>query len=187
MQGGAFDRFTPAGGLDGLQTGLDLPLARQENQGGVPGCTALVFLSIQPVALQGPEHLAFQPLQGPRRLMADGHGIAASLAAQHLGPFDGSGQGGGRQGGRHQGDAQFRCQQLACLAHQGQGQIGIGAALVEFIEEQVAHPLQGWIGLQAPQKHAGGDHLDAGGAGTARFQPHAVAHPLAHRFVQLSG
>ena len=146
MQGCAFDRATPVGVLNGPLTGLDLPLARQKHQGGVSGGTAL----IQPVALQGPQHLVIQPLHGSRRLMADGHGMAAPLAAEHLGSLDGRGQGGGRQGGRHQGDAQLWGQQIAGLAHQGQGQIGIGAPLVEFIEEQVAHPLQRWVGLQAP-------------------------------------
>src|SRR5690606_39919782 len=52
-------------------------------------------------------------------------------------------------------------QQLAAIEGKRQRQIGIQAALVEFIEDHQPDALQRRVVLQAAGKNALGDHLDA--------------------------
>ena len=137
--------------------------------------------------LQGPHHLAGQGLQGPGRLVAHGDGKAAPLAGElpGLGPL--ACEGGQVQGGGHHQQAQVRRQHRARFPHQGQGQIGFAAALVEFIKDHAGHALEGGIGLQAAQEEAIGHHLDAGGGRAALFKAHPIAHLATNRFGQAGG
>ena len=103
---------------------------------------------VEPVLLQPPHHLLLQPLARSRRLVADRDRMTASLAAEHGGLRQLRGQGGEVEGGRHHHQPQIRPQQLSHLAHQGQGQVGVGAALVELVEDQAVHPLESGFALQ---------------------------------------
>ena len=180
VQGHAVDRLPPAGGSDGPAAGLDLPQARQEHQHGF----ALAPL-LEPVLLESAHHLLLQPLIGPGRLVADRHRVAAALAAEHGGPRELLGQGGQVEGGRHHHQPQIRPEQFAGLAHQGQGQVGVGPPFMEFIEDQAVHPSEAGIGLEAPEEQPVGEHLQPGCRRGARLQPNAVTNPLAHRFAEL--
>ena len=157
MQGCAGHRPPPGRGFDRPLGIADLPLARQEHQHRL---ARVPFL--QPVALQGPHHLLLQPFPLPRPLVVHQHGKTAAPTRDHGGPIQPGRQGFQVQGGGHHQQPQLRPQQAAGLAHQGQGQVRLGAAFVEFIEDHAGHPLQGGIGLQATQEQAPGEDLEAG-------------------------
>ena len=180
MQQNAVDVAPPGGGFDGPARCLQLPEARQEDQHGAAGLGL-----VQPVAFEGPQHLALQPLVLPRRLVGDRDRMAAALAADHAGPVQLGGQRFQIEGGRHHQQPQLRAQQAAGLTHQGQGQIRFGLALMEFVEDHAGHPFEGGIGLETAQEQAGSDHLQAGGRRGARFQSDAVPHPAANGFAQI--
>ena len=172
----------PATPLDRLGAGLDLPQARQKHQGRVPRPAV-----IQPVLFQGPDHLLRQTLVAAWRLVADGHREAAAPALQQPGIGHLFGQGGQVEGGRHHDQPQLRVQQRPRLAQQGQGQIRLGLPFVELVEDHAVHAFQGRIGLQPPQKHPMGEHLDARGGAAAALQPHAVTHQATHGLAGLCG
>ena len=48
------------------------------------------------------------------------------------------------------------------LAAQGEGQVGVQAALVELVEDHAADPVERRVVLQQPEQDAVGHHLDAG-------------------------
>ncbi len=68
----------------------------------------------------------------------------------------------GIQGGGHDQQAQVIAQ-LAQIQAQGQGQIGMDGAFVEFIKDDQPHPGKFRVVLDAPGQYPLGEHLDAGG------------------------
>ena len=182
VQGAELQLPAPAAGGDRLLALLNLPLPRQKHQHGFRR-RAL----IQPVAFQGPHHLGRQAFPLPGRLMADGHRMAAAFAGEQGGLRQLLLQGLQVEGGGHQQQPQLRRQHRSRFPQQGQGQVGVAAPLVEFVEDHAAHPRQAGVGLELPQKQPIGEQLDAGGRRDPALQPHAVAHALAHRFPEAGG
>ena len=157
MQRCAGHLLAPGRGLDRPLGVSDLPLAGQKHQHRFRWAALL-----QPVVLEGPHHLLLEPFPLPRPLMLHRNRKAAPRAGDHGGPIQPGRQGGEIKGGGHHHDAQLRPQQGAGLAHQSKRQIRFGAPFVEFVEDHAGHPLQGGIGLQAPQEQAPGEDLEAG-------------------------
>ncbi|MCY1285500.1 hypothetical protein D9M70_344420 [compost metagenome] len=170
----------PIGQLLGHAT--DLRLAGQEYQqaAGLVG--------------QGLEHrLHHLGLQGLARLGRPApallHRVHAAFAAHHRRVIQQARQTLAFQGGRHQHDLQRRlvAQQRAAVEAEGQGQVGVQAALVEFVEDHQADPFQRRVLLQAAGEDALGDHLDARARADFRLQADAVADRLADLLAQLAG
>ncbi len=67
---------------------------------------------------------------------------------------------------------------------EGQSQIGIERAFVEFVEDHRADARQPRIGLDHPGQDAFGHHLDPGFRAGLAVAPDAVAHGLAYGFAQ---
>ncbi|GJM77235.1 hypothetical protein HMSSN036_94510 [Paenibacillus macerans] len=79
---------------------------------------------------------------------------------------------------RHDQKPQIIAQQLAALQRQRQPQIGVQAALVEFVKNDESRPQQRRVLLQQPGQNPFRHN------GNPRFARHAAlpAHPVAHRF-----
>ena len=82
------------------------------------------------------------------------------------------------QGGRHHQQPQVCIEHPPDIQAQGQPQIGLQAAFVEFVEDHQPHTVQRGIVLQHARQHALGHHLDAGFRANAPFHAHAVADDL---------
>ena len=171
--------LAPGRGLNGPLGRLQFPLPRQENQHGF-GRAALV----EPVGLQGPHHLPFQPFVRATHLVLHCHRPAPPLALDHLSSIQPRCQWGQIERGRHQQQAQIGAQQLAGLTQQGQAQISLGSAFMEFVHDHAGHAGKFRIGLQSPQEQTRRDHLQTGGCGGAALQPDAVSHPATQLFSQ---
>ncbi|MNQ64002.1 hypothetical protein D3C85_784040 [compost metagenome] len=160
----------------------DLCLARQEHQqaAGLVG--------------QGLEHrlyhLGLQRLarreRPPPALL---HRVHAALAAHHRSAIQQARQALALQGGGHQQDLQRRlvAQQRPAVEAKGQGQVGVEAALVEFVEDHQADAFQRRVFLQAAGEDAFGDYLDARARADFRLQTNAVTDPFADLLAQLAG
>lgn len=113
----------------------------------------------------------------------------AAFAAQDRRVVQHPGQTLAFQGRRHQEDFQrlLVAEQIAAIEAQGQGQVGVEAALVEFVEDQQADAFQRRIILQATGQDALGDHLDAGIRADLAVEADPVAHSFADLFPQFAG
>ncbi len=116
------------------------------------------------------------------------HRVHAPLAAHHRCLVEQRRQALALQRRRHQQELErLVAQQLTRIERQRQGQIGIQAALVEFVEDHQPDAFQCRVVLQAARKDALGDHLDAGVRPDLAVQADAVAHRLADPLAQLAG
>ena len=70
------------------------------------------------------------------------------------------------------------------LAHQGEGQVGLQAALVQLVEDHAADAVERRVVLQHAEEETVGHHFDAGARPHLGVEPHAIAHGLADRFAQ---
>ena len=172
-------RLPPGGGLDEALAGQQFATAGKKHQSG-----AGAFGALQPVLLEGADHLVFQPLLRPRKLVQHLHRPAAPFALDQRGPRQSLLQRLTVEGGRHEQQPQIRPQQLAGLAQQSQGQIGLGASLMELVEDDAGHPLQSGVFLELAQEKACGEHLQPRATGDPALQSHAIADPLADAFAQ---
>jgi len=68
-----------------------------------------------------------------------------------------------------------------------QRQVGIQAALVEFVEDHQTDAFQAWVVLQTTGENAFGDHLDAGPGADLAVEANAIAHRFPDLFPQLAG
>ena len=143
--------------------------SRQEHQG------SLMAGQVEGVGLDGPQHLLRQRFIRSRRLMDRVHREGAAVALQHGGLGKALPQVGEIERGGHDHNSQVRCQQGSRFLQQGERQIGISPAFMEFIEEQASHPLQRGVGLESTQKQAISDHLDFGRCRASRFPAHGIA------------
>ncbi|MNM67038.1 hypothetical protein D3C81_785550 [compost metagenome] len=115
--------------------------------------------------------------------------VHAPFAADHRGIVEQARQTLALKGRRHQQDLQRRLvtQQLATIEAQGQGQVGIEAALVELVEDQQAHTVQGRVGLQTTGENPFGNHLDPRVRADLAVQPNAITDRLPDLLAQLAG
>ncbi len=128
--------------------------------------------------------LARLPGRAPARL----HRVHAALAGHHRRVTEQRGQALALQGRGHQQHLErLVTQQLAAIEGQRQGQVGIQAAFVEFVEDHQADAFQRRIVLQTAGEDALGDHLDAGLRADLAVQADAIAHRLADALAQLAG
>ena len=112
----------------------------------------------------------------------------AALAGHHRRVTEQRGQALTLQGRGHQQHLErLVTQQLAAIEGQRQGQVGIQAAFVEFVEDHQADAFQRRIVLQTAGEDALGDHLDAGPRADLAVQADAIAHRLADALAQLAG
>ncbi|CAH0326224.1 hypothetical protein SRABI111_06083 [Pseudomonas carnis] len=117
------------------------------------------------------------------------HREHAPVTAQDRRVIQQAGQAFAFKGGGHQQDFQrlLVAKQLASVEAQGQRQVGVEAALVEFVEDQQAHAVQRRIVLQAAGEDTFGDNLDARVGADFAVQANAVAHGLTDLFTQFTG
>lgn len=135
-------------------------------------------------------HPRLDELAGLRRPSpADIHREHAALAAHHRRFAEQRRKTLALQGRRHHQHFQRRlvAQQFAAIESQRQGQVGIQAALVEFVEDHQADTVQRRVVLQATGKDTLGDHFDAGLRADPALQADPVADGLADLFAQLGG
>jgi hypothetical protein len=83
------------------------------------------------------------------------------------------------QGGRHHHDTQILAQVLLALDAQGQSQIGVQTALVEFVEDHAADAGEPRVFLQHAREDAFSDHFDARLAAHASLEPRAKSDTAA--------
>ena len=81
---------------------------------------------------------------------------------------------------RHHQDSQILTHVVLNIQAQGQGQIRVQAALVEFIEDDAGDAFQRGIALQPAGQQCFGQHFDASRCADLRLQARAVADGLAH-------
>ena len=87
---------------------------------------------------------------------------------------------------RHGDHAQVLAQRRLRLAHQGEGQVGLQAALVQLVEDHAADAVERRIVLQHPQEEAVGHDLDARARAHLAVEPHAIAHGFADRLASVA-
>ncbi len=85
---------------------------------------------------------------------------------------------------RHGDHAQVVAQRRLRLAHQGEGKIGLQAALVQLVEDDAADAVERRIVLQHAQEEAVGHDFDTRLRPDLGVQSHAVADRLADLFAQ---
>ena len=88
---------------------------------------------------------------------------------------------------RHDQQAQVLTQPALAVEAERQSQIGMQAALVEFIKNDQPDPLQRRVALQAAGKQALGQHFDTGLARNPPVEADAIADCRADRLAQLFG
>ena len=117
------------------------------------------------------------------------HRVHAALAAQDRRVAQQTRQALAFEGGGHQQDFQrlLVAKQLAAVKAQGQRQVGVEAALVEFVEDQQAHAIQCRVVLQAASENAFGDHFDAGIGANLAVETNAIPDGLPDLLAQLTG
>lgn len=108
------------------------------------------------------------------------HRVHAAFAAQDRCVVQQTRQAFAFEGGRHEEDFQrlLVAKQLAAIEAQGQCQVGVEAALMEFVEDQQAHAIECRIILQAAGEDAFGDHFDTGVGADLAVQADTVANGL---------
>ena len=80
---------------------------------------------------------------------------------------------------RHDEEAQVVAQLRLRVEHQREPEVGLQTALVEFVEDHAARPLERRVALQLPREDAFGHDFDAGPRADARVGARAVADRVA--------
>ena len=80
----------------------------------------------------------------------------------------------GIDGRGHDHDFQLRAHRALQLAQTGEGEVGVQAALVEFVEDHRADPLQKRIAAQLAGQAAFGHHPQPGITGTDALEAHSI-------------
>ena len=88
-------------------------------------------------------------------------------------------RGGGVEGGRHGQDAEVGAEDGAGVKGQGETEIGVQAALVEFVEDHEADVGEFGVGEEAAREESLGQDFDAGVGADGAFEAHLVADSLA--------
>ena len=168
--------------LQALVNPADLGLTRQEYQ----QTAGLVSQCLQH-AVHYPRLDELTRLERPPPTDVDG--VHAAFAAHHRGIIQQPRKALALQGRGHQQNLQRRIvpQQFPAIQAQCQGQVGIKAALVKFVEDHQPHTLQRRVGLQAAGEDAFGHYLDAGFRPDLAVQADAIANGLADLFAQFAG
>jgi len=165
----------------GVVYATDLSLPRQEDQ-----YAAGFLLQRLQNRLHDARLDAFANLKRSPPALRDGK--HAPFAAHHRRLIQQAGQPSAfERGGHEQQLERLLAQQYAGVERQRQGQVGIEAALVEFIEDHQTHAFERRVVLQAAREDALGDNLDAGVRPDLAVQPDAIANGLANLFAQLAG
>ncbi|MNC24087.1 hypothetical protein D3C75_721290 [compost metagenome] len=157
---------------------LYLPLSRQEHQG-----TARV--GRQRLQHHG-AHLGLQPLLAIGGAVVVVDGKAAPLGANHRGVRQQGLQRHALQGGGHNEQLEIVTQPLLALDGEGQGGIGVQAALVEFVEDHQGDAGQLGVLLQHPGQHPLGHYLEPGRGTGATLAPHPQPDALPHLLSELA-
>ncbi len=142
----------------------------------------------------GPRHQLGQPLGRARRRARHAartqvvgfDGVHKAGAGNHRRVKPGA-EAGGVKRGRHHQQAQVGAQHRLGVEGQGQPQVGLQAALVKLVEEHRGHALQRGVVLQQAGEDALGYHFNARVPRYLAFEPHAVAHGVAHGLVEQAG
>ena len=87
----------------------------------------------------------------------------------------------------HDDQFEFGAQVFAQVERQREVEVGVEAALVEFVEDHQPDAVEHRIVLKQPQQHALGDHENAGPGALLRVAPHDIADPLPDRFAEDGG
>lgn len=106
----------------------------------------------------------------------------AAPPAHHHQRLQQPGHGLGIERRRHHQQAQILTQGVRHIPAQGQPQIGLEAALMEFVEDHQGDPLQRGVPLQAPGQNPLGHHLDPGRGADPAVETHPIADAPARRF-----
>ncbi|MNS59854.1 hypothetical protein D3C72_928270 [compost metagenome] len=154
------------------------PLSRQEHQGTAP-------VGRQRLQHHG-AHLGLQPLLAIGGAVVVVDGKAAPLGADHRGVRQQGLQRHALQGGGHNEQLEILPQPLLALDGEGQGGIGMQAALVEFIENDERHPGKLRVLLQHPGQHPLGHYLEPGRGTGATLAPHPQPDALTHLLPKLA-
>ena len=88
---------------------------------------------------------------------------------------------------RHGQQPQIRAQRLLDFQAQGEPEIGVQGALVEFVEDHGTIGSQAGVALQVAGEQPLGDHLDPRRAADLPVEAHGVADGFAHRLAQQLG
>ncbi|MNJ33844.1 hypothetical protein D3C77_285340 [compost metagenome] len=202
--------FTGRRGINGRTLGIELQFAVQGAQQNVLTLTQCLLQRLVHPADFG---LTGQKHQQAARLIGDGLQYAidhpwldvlarlerpapayidrvhAPFTADHRRLIEQARQAFAFEGCRHQQNLQRRLitQQLTAIEAQGQGQVSVEAAFVEFVENQQPDALQRRIGLQTAGEDAFGDHFNPGFGTDFAVQPNPVADRLPDLLAQLAG
>ena len=88
---------------------------------------------------------------------------------------------------RHREHAQLRGDVALRIERERETDVGVQAALVEFVEQHRGDALERRIALQHAREHAFGDDLDARALAHSRLEPHAVADGVADALAERRG
>ena len=164
--------------LQPLGEPLYLPLPRQKHQGAArPGRQRLQHHGA---------HLGLQPLLAIGGTVVVLDGKAAPLGTNDGGVRQQRLEGHALQGGGHHQQPEVLPQPLLALDGEGQGGVGMQAALVEFIEDHQGHAGQLGVLLQHPGQHPFGHYLEPGGRTGPALPSHPQADALPHLLPELA-
>ncbi len=159
----------------------DLGLTRQEHQQA-----ARLFVQRLQHRLQHPRFDPLARLKRPRPALR--HREHAPFAAHDGRVVEQARQPLTFQRRRHQQQLErLVAQHQTRVERERQRQVGIQAALVEFVEDHQTDAFQAWVVLQTTGENAFGDHLDAGPGADLAVEANAIAHRLPDLFPQLAG
>ncbi len=129
-------------------------------------------------------HIAFEPSGRLAVEVAGLDGKHAPGGVHHRCAAQPRGNGARVERRRHGDDPQVLAQGGLRLAHQGEGEVRLEAALVQLVEDHAADTVQGGIVLQHSQEQAVGHDFDSGTRADLGVQPHAIADRLSDRFTE---
>ena len=157
----------------------DLALPRQEHQQTAGLLCQRLF--------DGPADLFLKPVRGITAEVAGFDGEGPALTFDHRRVAEQAGDRRAVERRRHHEDPQILAQQGLAVARQGQTEVGVEAALVEFVEQHRRHAVEAGIVLDHPGEDALGDHLDTRAGRDLRLQPDTEADRLPDRLAQGRG
>jgi hypothetical protein len=161
------------GGVEGLGGAADLAGAREEGEdvaGGGP------FKVAAGDGGDGGGDLPFEGLADRGRgAVVEGDGEGAPGGGDDGGVVEEAGDSGGVEGGGHDDEEEVGPDGGADLAEEGEGEVGVEAALVELVEQDGACAFEEGVGEEASGEDALGDDMEAGVAGDAGVEADLVA------------
>ena len=113
-------------------------------------------------------------------------GVHAALATDGLGA-DGLADGCGVDGGRHHDEVEVGAENVLDLSRQTEGEVGLQAALMELVEDDAGHAVEGGVVGHASGEDALGDDLDAGAGRYLALEAYLVADGLTDGFAEELG